>query len=122
MNQLDDEIRFLSSETLTSYWEALLKELRGFTHVSHNLPALPADGELRFTVTGKEGDLPRLDNAVMHCPILDPLYRDGRDGRYTVVANLRRWWRKSVPFLLDPEGDRRYYNYVIEEADQAPGT
>ena len=48
------------------------------------------------------------------------MFREEVAGEHVIHVVFRRWWRESVPFLMDPDNEKRHYHYEIIEASARP--
>jgi hypothetical protein len=116
----DEGLHHLQADTLRSEWDLLLDRLAQFGLVKSLSKDIHAGSEAFLLIQCPDVHLTELDRLVMGCLVIDPLYRDEREGGYYLVATFRSWWRRSVPFLMDPDGARRYYRYEVKEGLSLP--
>jgi hypothetical protein len=116
----EDAIRHLQADTLLAEWNLLLDRLAQFGRVTSLAREVHARSEASFLIECADPHLTELDRLVMGCLVIDPHHREEREGGYHITATFRNWWRESVPFLMDPDGVRRYYRYEVREAESLP--
>lgn len=119
--RMSDEIRWLTAETLRGAWEALCHDLSRIVELHSAYAHLQPGGIAHVRLGGGERSLEEVDRCVMGCLAADALYRHETDRNETeVVLQFRNWWRRSVPFLVDPDGDTHRYRYERVPADGPP--
>lgn len=116
----DEETRVLQTETLRAEWDALLNAIQQHGAVIHSAAETEAGRIGIVLVACDPENLYLVDRAVMYCFVVEPLHRRAEDDRHIITVRFRNWWRKSVPFLLDPDGEQFHYRYEVMDDEQAP--
>ncbi len=111
-----DELRWLPTETLRGEWDALCHQLSKILEIRSARADLAPYGLGHLTLAHASMHLVEIDRCLMMCCATDPLFRRtiGKDD-LEITLCFRAWWRRTVPFLMDPEGDRD--NYVFERIE-----
>lgn len=117
---MDEDIHSLQGVTLNAEWHALLNGLRRIVTVvdATDVADEHETGVIRIRCT--DDQLGEVDRKVMSCLTIEPILRQEVAGEHVIHVVFRRWWRETVPFLMDPDDDKRHYHYEIIEAMQGP--
>lgn len=118
--RLEEGLHYLQGDVLIAEWSLLIGRLWQFGRVDSVSRTIHAGAEAELSVLCAEDRLPQLDRVVMACLVVDPLYREKRPDGYHITVKFRTWWRRSVPFLLDPDGERHQYRYEVQKGRTEP--
>lgn len=125
-DRFTDDIHWLTSDTLRGEWASLNSDLARIGMVQEAHADLRPEGHAQLYLAVSDDHIAEIDRRVMACLAMDPEHRRTLPGGTVELAlRFRRWWRASVPFLMDPDGDRHVYVFERVEVNgpsAEPGT